>query len=135
MNDDDSVSEYQNCVDAFDSFFDAVLTHAQALPLPEWQRYRTARPHAPSDGLQMPKNATREEVLHRSASIALRKESCDSASDCVPVAVVEGHPVYFSAHYGAYCWFGTNAGWSLAAALTYPANPIAHRSALAEFAP
>ncbi|MFA8589717.1 hypothetical protein [Xanthomonas campestris] len=135
MNDDDSVSEYQNCVDAFDSFFDAVLTHAQALPLPEWQRYRTARPHALCDVLQMPKIATREEVLHRSTRIALRKESCDSASDCVPVGVVEGHPVYFSAHYGAYCWFGTNAGWSLAASLTYPANPIAHRSALAEIAP
>ncbi|MCD0252366.1 hypothetical protein JWH16_00370 [Xanthomonas campestris pv. campestris] len=62
-------SGYQNYVDAFGPFFDAVRAHVEALPLPEWQRYRTPRPHAPCDGPQLPKNATREDVLNESAAI------------------------------------------------------------------
>ncbi|MCC4631441.1 hypothetical protein LPY96_00610 (plasmid) [Xanthomonas citri pv. malvacearum] len=122
--------EYQRYVDAFGPFFDAVRTHVEALPLPEWQRYRTPRPHAPQDGPQLPKNAMREDVLNESAGLlaitrqVLSEDYCDIESDLVPVAVIEDHPVLFSAHYGVYCWFGTDAGWSLTASLTYPASPI-----------
>lgn len=38
-------SGYQNYVDAFGPFFDAVRAHVEALPLPEWQRYRTPIKH------------------------------------------------------------------------------------------
>ncbi|WP_205409019.1 hypothetical protein, partial [Xanthomonas perforans] len=124
--------EYQRYVDAFSPFFDAVLAHVEALPLPEWQRYRTPRPHAPQDGPQLPKNATREDLLNESASLLpltrqnVIAEYRDIESDLVQVAVVKDHPLFFSSHYGVYCWFGTDAGWSLAASLTYPASPIDH---------
>ncbi|MBO9740827.1 hypothetical protein J7432_17915 [Xanthomonas axonopodis pv. begoniae] len=125
-------SGYQNYVDAFGPFFDAVRAHVEALPLPEWQRYRTPRPHAPCDGPQLPKNATREDVLNESAAIiplnrkVVFDDYCDIESDLVPVAWVKYYPVFFSVHYGVYCWFGTDAGWTLAASLTYPASPIDH---------
>ncbi|WP_139369918.1 hypothetical protein [Xanthomonas axonopodis] len=132
MDNLDTSSHYQSYVDTFDPFFAAVLAHVQTMPLPEWQHYRTPRPHAPSDGPQLPKKATREDVLNESAAIiplsrkVVFEDYCDIESDLAPVAVVKDYPVYFSAHYGVYCWFGTDAGWCLSASLTFPASPIDH---------